>query len=134
MASPPPAGRVAARSPDRRIGRAQTHRAVVPPSTRTLFSGQACSSPLLRTSNRAWDGELIHRQNRHRAENYWPPSRTIRYSQCGALVSWVPRTASRICNTVSDPPADLHLSEVTSDSFKSSPASAFLVLTAEQRQ
>jgi len=100
---------------------------------RTLVPGQACSSPLLRTSNRAWDGELIHRQNRQRAEN-WPPSRTIKYGQCGALSSRVPRTASRICNTVSDPPADLHLSEVASDFFKSSPASAFLVLTAEQRQ
>jgi hypothetical protein len=88
---------------------------------------------LLRTSNKAWDGELIHRQNRHRAEN-WPPSRTIRYGQCDALIASVPRTASRICNTVSDPPADLHLSEVTSDFLKSSSASAFLVLTAEQRQ
>jgi hypothetical protein len=35
----------------------------------------------------------------------------------------VPRTASRICNTVSDPPADLHRSEVTSD-FKSSAVAA----------
>jgi len=36
----------------------------------------------------------------------------------------VPRTASRICNTVSDPPADLHLSEVASAFLKSSAVAA----------
>jgi len=41
------------------------------------------------------------------------------------------RTASRVCNAVSDPPTDFHLSKFALDFFKSSPASAFLILTAE---
>jgi hypothetical protein len=43
----------------------------------------------------------------------------------------VPGTASRICNTVSDPPADLHLSEVASDLFKSSAVAAWLCRALE---
>jgi hypothetical protein len=129
----PSAGRDAPRPSNRRMGLAQTHRAVAPLGKRTLFLGQTCSSALPCTSGSASDGELIHRQNRQRAENS-PPSRTTTYGQRSAPVTCKRRTASRVCNTVSDPPTDFHLSKVTLDFFKSSPASSFLILTAEQRQ
>jgi hypothetical protein len=104
-----------------------------PSAKLTLFPGQTCRSALPCTSGSAGDGELIHRQNRQRAEN-WPPSRTITYGQRSTPVTWMPRTASRVCNTVSDPPMDFHRSKVTRDFFESSSASALLILTAEQRQ